>query len=418
MTSDFVVSFLGTGSGGVQSVDRLSSATVLRLGGQAFLFDAGEGLQRQMAFSRVKPLDISNIFITHLHGDHVYGLAGLLLTMQESASSSMDDGGRNTLNERPVVNIYGPSGTYNFIAMMLALSFAQIRSISVMVYELVGGEHDGGIMRTHRGSNMDIDTPRDKGGSGSKKGRGPPRHQGRNVFLHRYDEIQTPGLQRRRIEKNGDGYWTLHRPCQSTDGATSVERRGREKEFHVHAGEVAHLPGVQTFGYVVEELVPQRNIDPEKATALGVGPGRKYRDLKKGIPVLSDDGTKTIDPEDVLFDHVGPRKFALIGDNCAVPTTIAHLCQDVDVLIHEATISDDEIKATSRGHATASMAGALAKDVRAKALLMNHISSAVSYDDVKDVTNKAKKSNEGASQIQVACDFMEVVVPKGGFRFD
>jgi len=336
--------------------------------------------------------------------------------MQESASSSMDNGGRNTLDERPVVNIYGPSGTYNFIAMMLALSFAQIRSISVMVYELVGGEHDGGIMRTHR----DIDTPRDRGGSGRRKGRGPPRHQGRNVFLHRYDEIKTPWLQRRRIEKNCDGYWTLHRSSHSADGATStsVERRGRDKEFHVYAGEVAHLPGVQTFGYVVEELVPQRNIDPEKAKALGVGPGRKYRDLKKGIPVLSDDGTKTIDPEDVLFDRVEPRKFALIGDNCAVPQTMTHLCQDADVLIHEATVSDDKIKATSRGHATASMAGALAKDVQAKALLMNHISSAVSYDDIKGITSKAKNANEGASQIQVACDFMEVVVPKGGFRFD
>jgi len=394
----FVVSFLGTGSGGVQSVDRLSSATALRLGGQTFLFDASEGAQRQLCLSRMKPLDITNIFITHLHGDHVYGLAGLLLTMQSSASASLEDRGKFSRKERPVVNIYGPVGTYNFIAMMLALSYAQMRSLTVVVHELMGGTHEKGPQQ-----------------QASKQTQSSRFRRERNVFLQNYPEIRSPGLRRKSIEKNEAGYWTLHAPDETS---SNDDWRGQNKQFHVYAGEVNHCPGVQTFGFVVEEMTPQRNIDPDKAASLGVKPGQKYRDLKRGLAVLSDDETRTVDPEDVLLEYVAPRKFVLIGDNCVVPQEMAALCYDADVLIHEATISDDESKAFARGHATASMAGALAKELGAKSLLLNHISPALSTDELQDVVRKAKETNEGVSEIQLSCDFMEVVVPKGGYQFD
>ena len=399
----FVVSFLGTGSGGVQSVDQLSSATALRLGGQAFLFDASEGVQRQLCLSRMKPLDFTNIFITHLHGDHVYGLAGLLLPMQNSASASLEDRGRFSRKERPVVNIYGPAGTYNFISMMLALSYAQMRSLTVVVHELMGGKHEKGPQRQ---------ASQKQSTNAAQKHR---FRRERNVFLQNYPEIRSPGLRRKTIERNEEGYWTLHAPDESS---LNDDWRGQSKEFHVYAGEVDHCPGVQTFGYVVEEMTPQRNIDPEKAKALGIQPGRKYRDLKKGIAVLSDDESHMVDPEDVLLEHVAPRKFVIIGDNCAVPPEMAALCYDADVLVHEATISDDESKAFARGHATASMAGALAKELGAKTLLLNHISPALSADELEDVVRKAKETNEGISEIQLSCDFMEVVVPKGGYQFD
>lgn len=397
----FVVSFLGTGSGGVQSLDRLSSATALRLGGQAFLFDASEGVQRQLCLSRMKPLDFTNIFITHLHGDHVYGLAGLLLTMQNSASASLEDGGRFSRKKRPAVNIYGPAGTYNFISMMLALSYAQMRSLTVVVHELMGGKHEKGPARQA--------SQKQRTNVGQKH----RFRRERNVFLQNYPEIRSPGLRRETIEKNEEGYWTLHAPDESS---LNDDWRGQSKEFHVYAGEVDHCPGVQTFGYVVEEMTPQRNIDSEKAKALGIQPGRKYRDLKKGIAVLSDDESRMVDPEDVLLEHVAPRKFVLIGDNCAVPPEMAALCYDADILVHEATISDDESKAFARGHATASMAGALAKELGAKTLLLNHISPALSADELEDVVRKAKETNEGISEIQLSCDFMEVVVPKGGYQ--
>lgn len=57
------------------------------LAGGALLFDCGEGTSRQMNWSRVRPTDLKAVFITHLHGDHFYGLPGLgmsLLGLQEA----------------------------------------------------------------------------------------------------------------------------------------------------------------------------------------------------------------------------------------------------------------------------------------------------------------------------------------------
>lgn len=50
----------------------------LRAGSQAFLFDPGEGTQRQMTFLGVAPTTITHICLTHLHGDHCLGLPGVI----------------------------------------------------------------------------------------------------------------------------------------------------------------------------------------------------------------------------------------------------------------------------------------------------------------------------------------------------
>jgi ribonuclease Z len=92
---------LGTSSA-VPTLTRGLSCTALIREGDVFLFDCGEGTQLQLMRSGVKRSRIHSIFIGHLHGDHLYGIAGLLSTLH------LD--GRET-----PLNVFGPEGLRTFL---------------------------------------------------------------------------------------------------------------------------------------------------------------------------------------------------------------------------------------------------------------------------------------------------------------
>ncbi|WP_395318962.1 ribonuclease Z [Fructilactobacillus frigidiflavus] len=103
--------FFGTGAG-VPGKFRNVSSVALRLLdeiNEVWLFDCGEGTQQQILRSTLKPRKINKIFITHLHGDHIFGLPGLL-------SSRSFQGGNEPLT------VYGPKGIKEFIQVSLRIS--------------------------------------------------------------------------------------------------------------------------------------------------------------------------------------------------------------------------------------------------------------------------------------------------------
>jgi ribonuclease Z len=103
--------FLGTGAGSPGKFRNVTS-TALRLldeRNEVWLFDVGEGTQHQILRTTLKPRKITKIFITHLHGDHIFGLPGFL-------SSRSFQGGNEPLT------IYGPKGIRDFVMTAMRVS--------------------------------------------------------------------------------------------------------------------------------------------------------------------------------------------------------------------------------------------------------------------------------------------------------
>ncbi|MGH2934887.1 MAG: ribonuclease Z [Gaiellaceae bacterium] len=100
---DLDLVFLGT-SASMPTARRAPAALLLRRGGERLLFDCAEGTQRQLQRSVVGLPEIEEIFLTHLHADHVLGLPGMLKTFALRG------------REEPGLTVYGPRGTRDLFA--------------------------------------------------------------------------------------------------------------------------------------------------------------------------------------------------------------------------------------------------------------------------------------------------------------
>jgi ribonuclease Z len=95
------VVFLGTG-GSVPTPNRSLPAVLVQRENECLLFDCGEGVQRQIVKAKTGFHKKMKVFITHMHGDHVLGLPGLLQTMA-------------LLDRQRKLEVYGPSGIAPFL---------------------------------------------------------------------------------------------------------------------------------------------------------------------------------------------------------------------------------------------------------------------------------------------------------------
>ncbi|MDO4669898.1 MAG: ribonuclease Z [Aerococcus sp.] len=119
------LTFLGTGAG-LPSRNRNVSSLILKLldeSNEMWMFDCGEGTQQQILATTLKPRKVTKIFITHLHGDHLYGLPGFL------ASRSFQGG------EHDNVTIYGPRGLRDYLRVSQQVSQTRL-NYQIKVVEL------------------------------------------------------------------------------------------------------------------------------------------------------------------------------------------------------------------------------------------------------------------------------------------
>jgi len=347
------VTILGSASAQPSST-RNHSALALRLNGDVWLFDCGEATQHRLQKSNVKIGRIKKIFITHTHGDHIFGLLPLMASCLDGSGGMVNESedGRlqsgSTEDIQPL-EIYGPLGTRAFIRAGIFYSYTNL----------------GAPYAVH-----ELRLPTD------------PVDDDYTTLPPRWPEL--PG---RNIMQTNDVWTDIF----------------RDEVVSVAAAPILH--SVPCVGFVVTELPIPGKIDPKdyvphlKRTKT---PMSVMRQLQQGESVELSDGTVLQGPP----RRTG-RKLAILGDTYD-PSPIIDLALDADLLVHEATnahlprvdpnTKDEdtyeslEARTKSRGHSTPQMAGAFAKRIRARRLLLNHFSARYAGND--DVDEEAKKIME------------------------
>jgi ribonuclease Z len=304
---DFV--FLGTGAGVPAKARNVSSIALelLEERGAVWLFDCGEATQHQILKTSVKPRRIEKIFITHLHGDHIFGLPGLL-------GSRSFQGGTSELT------VYGPKGIKDFVHTSLSVSGTHLN------YPLTVVEISEGL-----------------------------------VF--------------------------------------------EDDQFSVTALPLDHA--LFCLGYRIEEHERPGSLLVENLQKEGIKPGPIYKLLKNGDSVQLEDG-RIIDGSDYLAEPQKGRIITILGDTRPCENSLK-LAWNADYLIHEATFSKEDSKlANDYFHSTTVQAADTAKKAEAKHLILTHISSRYSGEEINQLW---KESAELFPETIVAKDLLVVKIP-------
>src|SRR6187551_1253782 len=102
------LTILGNNSA-VPAFDRHPTSQVVTMDGELFLVDCGEGTQIQLINYKIRRSKISHIFISHLHGDHYYGLIGLINSL-------------GLLGHLQELHVFGPSQLKEIIELQLKVA--------------------------------------------------------------------------------------------------------------------------------------------------------------------------------------------------------------------------------------------------------------------------------------------------------
>ncbi|KAF5357867.1 hypothetical protein D9756_001823 [Leucocoprinus leucothites] len=368
------VTFLGTSSGGGPTQNRNCSSLVCDFfeGNNLWMVDCAEGTTRQFVLQpqrsnvpRVRISQITKLFVTHMHADHIMGIPTLLRNILRAPRIDAPPPPSNAIENRkaPAIHIYGPCGLRSFIRQNLKMTFTRSDDTYV-VHELLKSD--------------DPITPCNPP---------PDEHDQDSGSSYKDWDIlhcsETPGND---ILADTQGLW-----C---DIASHIYSR-RATQFSVHAGPILHRE--PCIGYVFDETT---------------SPRRK-------VVVLGD----TYDPSSIIPLCENPSPTLLIHE--ATDSTIS-AANDLHGKLSKRSIEDVMKTTLARGHSTPMMAGEFAKRVNAQKLVLNHIGSrfpaptvgdnrrGFTHNLLDDLEEKATRAWDPSSgdQAIVALDFMRVLVPE------
>ncbi|VUD59283.1 Ribonuclease Z [Thalassocella blandensis] len=312
--------FLGT-SAGVPTKQRNVSALVIKhvASKRWCLVDCGEATQHQLLHVPYSLINLDTIFITHVHGDHCYGLPGLI------ASAAM--AGRTQ-----DLNIVAPKGIEEFVRTTITCT--------------------------------DMHLP----------------------FALHFIGVET--LVNIRV-KSG---------------------------FKVTAIALSHR--VPSYAYRFEELVKDKHLDTEKLYRDGVPQGELWGEVLKNTKLLLGDG-RELQCEDYILPMREPRSIVVGGDN-DMPGLLMDACEHSQVLIHEATYTQEISDRVGRGprHSSAKDVAEFAEKSALKNLVLTHFSARYHHPDITKSSSITVLHDEAvesyAGNLFLAEDFANFQLDKDG----
>ncbi|XP_038079059.1 zinc phosphodiesterase ELAC protein 1-like isoform X2 [Patiria miniata] len=309
------LTFLGTASC-FPTPKRGVSSTVFRHDGECWMFDCGEGTQIQLMKSKLKASHITKIFITHLHGDHLFGLPGLLCTMSQGTAEA----------KKNKIEIYGPWGLRKYLRVALEMSRSTF-NFSYVVHELIHSPVDLPSDWTEWHPNHEADDHHH-----------PQEEEGRNIEMDVDEEC-----------------WLLF----------------EDKRIKVKAAPLTHR--IPCFGYVIKEKTQVGKLKAGYLKERGIPPGPLYAKIKDGNNIVSPTG-QVITPAEAIGPSIPGRKIVILGDT-KDSSRMSRIAHDADILVHEATLNNEHVeKCLEAGHSTPAMAANFAASINAKSLVLFHVS--------------------------------------------
>ncbi|KAL6285674.1 hypothetical protein ACE6H2_010064 [Prunus campanulata] len=259
------VQVLGTG----MDTQDTSPSVLLFFDKQRFIFNAGEGLQRFCTEHKIKLSKIDHIFLSRVCSETAGGLPGLLLTLAGMGEEGMS------------VNVWGPSDLkYLIDAMRCFIPNA------AMVHTRSFGPSVGGLMA----SQTKFTEP---------------------IVLVDDEVVKISAIVLQPIFSNGAQLLNELSITQNPTEKVSNDRVDVSKPFSPNGkNSPTGKPGDMSIIYVCELPEIKGKFDPEKAKALGLKPGSKYRELQLGNSVKSDFQNIRVHPSDVMDPSIpGPIVF-------------------------------------------------------------------------------------------------------------